>query len=76
MEAKAKDFYKSEFQGFDIVMISKRSGTYREWLDARTKRIKSPFKGIPNSPNQCTSDRKKKDYTPPNKSWWDKEKSP
>ena len=37
MEAKAKEAYNSDLEGFNLMMISKRSADYKEWLEKRNK---------------------------------------
>ena len=38
-EGKAKEAYKERFAGFDLVMISKRSDIFKDYLDKKNKKV-------------------------------------
>lgn len=83
MEAKAKEFYKGEFKGFDLVMISKRSDIYKQWLAKRNEKMNKSdtfppmddmaSKDLPAENFGHASHRdKSKDKPPEPPTWWKK----
>ena len=84
IEARAKEAYSNEFEGLNLVMISKRSADYKEWLAKRNEKMNKsdtfpPMEDI--SQNDLPSEnfgrgshRDKSKDKPPDKPWWDKGK--
>ena len=83
-EAKAKERYKERFAGFDLVMISKRSDLYKDYLDKKNKRVEKSDTFLTMDDNIPTdksagnfgfgSHRDKNKDKPPDKPWGDKSK--